>query len=870
MSNEEMDITQQDSQTCNILINPTFLRTHLYVGGEYSSKAEQKVGDVNAVCKDIEFGIKVNVTDVSTEEVIRSYTLTEEEQNTLFNLGTTKVVIGNEYTLKMLSKQLEDDYVYYKQDDKVYVVREIHLTPSLSHSTKMLVTTFDYPQTELESVEMLVNNELLDGSINYIQFTEVSEDNRYLVFNVEVAPTYELEFEVITNANDRFKQDRQVSVEKVVVASATEGQELTVVAGKKYIGYWGQETLFNFNASSLFYESAKLSIEYEEDAGREEDVLVNQGVKYTVNYDAKVTIELIPQIYSASTYVEYQGVRYSVTENYGANGELPIGELVNASGINIFEEYGIKVSSSSTTGKYYSGDEIRIKYELNAELADDFMVTVYNNETKLYEESTGEYIAKILDRDVEIKLEVQAVPDVVVLTTTYPKLEVGEIYALVNGDEKIKVEGEYTIINLINGDMLEVYIKEEIGFEFTGEYEHKAEICKAEESEGEGEWEGYKKIVMFSEGFELTKKGWYDLIFKQIPIEVEYKYYTVVPEVEEVLAGQGYTITADTTPIQKGTKVTLIKGEDNVGYRFDGYTYVSPKGEEGSKEFSLTEISDKEQEFSIDEEILRNLREEEGKLVLTVYVNYVRQYKYEYDYRCNSGEVRASVIGVSSGKAMQEGEYYDYGTKMQVRVETVDSKHYKINVEMTNAYGNEIFNTETIQAEEVEVVEGSVVNTNLGSVAGFGVVRELRSNEVIRLGVEVEKYDTILSQKLQKTLDEEAIGETTSLLNQGNGLFSLGDNIYYEIEGTHEYGTEIEVRIHVIMPEESTEQYYTLTGARVNGKEATIRKEGTSEIDGCGSEVYVLRYSLRGEIPTSMEVELDFVALYFVQVGVTE
>ncbi|MBQ7798683.1 MAG: hypothetical protein IJ371_06135, partial [Clostridia bacterium] len=172
--------------------------------------------------------------------------------------------------------------------------------------------------------------------------------------------------------------------------------------------------------------------------------------------------------------------------------------------------------------------------------------------------------------------------------------------------------------------------------------------------------------------------------------------------------------------------------------------------------------------------------------------------------------------------------------------------------------------------EEVEVVEGSVVNTNLGSVAGFGVVRELRSNEVIRLGVEVEKYDTILSQKLQKTLDEEAIGETTSLLNQGNGLFSLGDNIYYEIEGTHEYGTEIEVRIHVIMPEESTEQYYTLTGARVNGKEATIRKEGTSEIDGCGSEVYVLRYSLRGEIPTSMEVELDFVALYFVQVGVTE
>ncbi|MBO5910568.1 MAG: hypothetical protein J6Q15_03575, partial [Clostridia bacterium] len=91
-------------------------------------------------------------------------------------------------------------------------------------------------------------------------------------------------------------------------------------------------------------------------------------------------------------------------------------------------------------------------------------------------------------------------------------------------------------------------------------------------------------------------------MFEQVAIDIEFKYYAVSPSVEEdTNAGQGYTYSYEnfdkTTIIKEGSTIKLNRGVDNLGYRFDGYSYVAPKGVELSKEFDLTDISSTQQQF---------------------------------------------------------------------------------------------------------------------------------------------------------------------------------------------------------------------------------------------------------------------------------
>ncbi|MBO5910569.1 MAG: hypothetical protein J6Q15_03580, partial [Clostridia bacterium] len=408
----------------------------------------------------------------------------------------------------------DDTFLYYYQDDngnlKQYALRGLYIAYSLAHSTNKLVNTFDYPVESLADIPMSVNYDLLDWCINYEQFVEVSPSNRVLEFYIEVSPMATINFEIKTNENDRFKESRTVYVSDVPVATATEGLELSVL--NSYLGFVSEETLLNFIANDLYYSEAKLTIDYVDEklADSELNVSVNSNVRYMIIGDATITIELLPKTYQFDAVIEYNGTEYSTTQ---------YAEVTNASGINIFNEVnGIVIKNTiqnidPTTGTYYLGDVIHINYNLNEGLSDDFDVTVYCNGSKLnYDNNVNAYVAEFEGTDIKIVICVEAKAEVVTLTTNFNNKIIADIYGQVNNGEMIRVEdvkNNYKQFELVNGDVLNIYIKANVGYKFSENYVHKETLVNVTPVLGEGTYEGYLTFTMFATGFNLSQVGWY-------------------------------------------------------------------------------------------------------------------------------------------------------------------------------------------------------------------------------------------------------------------------------------------------------------------------------------------------------------------------
>ncbi len=888
---------QIEGQILQFIVDASFLRTYLYDleinNAPYETSAEQVFGDINAVCKDIEFDIRVDIKDLSTGTTIRTYTLADADlTNAIFTInGVTKVSIDNAYILDMLTKQDGDEYVYYYQDEVKYVLRNLYIMPSLSKSNKLLETTFDYPAGSFGSISMNVNHQLLDGSVNYTQFIQVDLSNRVITFCAEVAPTYILTLNIVTNEYDILKDKRQVLIENTLIASAEEikdenGNKDMVASQLKftnnndsmeYLGYWGQQTLFVFNANKTYYKSLKLT-----DADVEMHIGVNGNLRYSVTQTTTIIIELIPQTYSVDAYVVYQDVEYNTTDE-DKNGRKSLAKLTNASGIAIFAENGILISvdknnAGATTGVFYPGDKIYVAHTLNSAVAKDFNVSLYNNGVGPDNYVVGKGFEIMFGgQNIVLKIAVTPKIEAVTITSNMPEYEFGEIYVQVNTQEAVKVNGE-AVLELINGDQLTIYVKEAIAYEFTDKYTYSENGTKNNviTSEASGDYVGYKQFVLFEQtGFSTSQNGVYILIFKQLQIDIEFKYYEIIPQVQEVQAGSGYVAESDTAIIQKGSLITLINGIDTEGYRFVNYSYGAPMGE-GRKELELSELEDGKQQFTVDNTILEYIDQqakisnqestEETTLKLVIYINFIKQYKYEVNYELEHENAEKNVVcEIVDAEAypLIEGEYYDYGTEFKIIAQTEDTEHYRIEAIITNSEGSENI-TSTNRPDYL----ADIKETNKLNLAGFTVSKVFTSDYIIQLKAIAETYDTMLKLQMNKG---NAVDEVQVILpGQTEDMFKLTNTVYYTVDATHAYGSEVRVKIYVLNTPEvfDGEQYYVLKGATVNGNEFKIVGGTTGTVEGKACTVYHVQYNLTGaDLPMEQQLLINLNAMYYVKVN---
>jgi len=867
-----------EEQTSHILVNAGFLRKYLYLNIEgeaatqYSSNAQQVLCNVNASCGDIDFEIKVKVNLLTSNEIIREYLLEDAEENCIFTIKdesgarTNTINIDKSYTINMLSRKAEDTYLYYYQDNNQYALRNLYLAHSLSHSTNLLVNEFGYPVQAIDNINMNVTNELLDGSINYTQFIEVSNENRYLVFYVQVSPVVNITFESRNHEYEKNQESRAILINDIVVLNAEKGNEM--LSQGSYQGYEGQEILIKAVTNPNYYTNAELIVEYQDDQINEFDIIANSNIKYTIINSANIIVTFVPRIYTFTASVKYNNEEYGVGE-YGI--------IENASGVKIFDSaQGITIKADKdnidpTNGRYYYGDKVNITYKLNDVLKNDHTVTLYNSGIKMLKNTKGEYVAEFTGKDIQVDIIVDPKTEEVVLTTNMSNVYVAQIYAQVNDGDMEIVQDATTNgakkFTLINGDKINVYIKAKVGYRYTCKYEYNDVQNELTSTAGQEGYEDYIKVTLLAEGFDLSKSGWYYLIFEEIAIHVEFKYYVTVPTVQEAQVGENYTASSESKIIKEGSKVVLTKGQDKEGYRFVGYSYSAPQQIDGSKEFVFRKIDETQEEFVVEGDVIDYLEGvgiQNNKITLVVYVNYIKQYKIDYIYECDEALINITTKDLGN-KTVAEGEYRDYKTDIIIDVQAVDIEHYNIEIILDNG-SKETFNTETMDNAEFE--EDSVKLSNIGKLSGFKVRRELINDYKITIRIVAEKYDTQLVQKLYKEINKETNDESTNLIAKEQGVFHLYENIYYKVESSHNYGTEVKVTIFVLKPVDKDKQYYMLSKATLNGNELDIGYEGEGVQDNEDCYIYTLNYSLVGNnLPLVQTLDVEFNALYYVEIG---
>lgn len=858
-------------QTYNLELTPEFLQDHIY----YAEKDPYAVDDeeltIHAICQDILFDINVNVKDMETGKVIRTYTLSEETENLLFTIkdGLTKVSIDQAYDITMLSKRGGDSYVYYYQDidgddaDRQYAVLRLYIEHSSSHSTEQLVTKFSYPTDSLGSIAMAVNHSLLDYTINYSQFVEVKDVNRHLDFYIEVSPTIEISFE-----NQYDDRDAKIGTRKLTIM----GQEVVSSSGDgdleikgSYLGYVGQTVTFNATADATYYKEVELLID-----SNSKNMPLSADTSYKITQECTIDVMFIPKTYTYSIDCKYNQTLYENCREIDAvTGEEKWATIALADGTKIFYEINVAAvdGNKGTTPNYYYDDKLEVTAKLSTDIT-GFELNVYKNGIKLTG-NNGVYTATFTgDETTKILVEVIPQPENVVIKTNPDKEGVADVHVKINNGE-IKPLADYVSgIDLIDGDGLTVYVKSKLGYIFNNKYIKDDTTTDLTVKESE-DMSGYMEFQLFT-SYQATgvkgSKGTYFLQFDEVPIVAEFVYYSTTDEdvadagkntaVAQISTDPSYTETQVAT-FMPGAELKIINRVDNPGYRFLGYTYKQPMEVDDAVKLDST--------FTISEDIYDYLSIDypasiaDGKVSFKIYVNYINQYKITV----KTNSVSKTKIDLKTKieedeQPLSQNTYYDHGTLVIATLSTGRSKandveYYKFNVKI-----NEVGITETSSG-----VTG-VLKTNIGSLSGFTLTQDLVENMVIDITVTPEKYYTNLNEHLQysdKTEDKSSSLEDITELN-------LTSNVYYKVESEHYYGNNVKIYIYTAKPKNVGEWYYELDKIELNGVSHKFGQAVSEYIENVEFYKYEITYTLNSDCVPEPTLDIYYKAYYYVEVNI--
>lgn len=870
---ESIEDTNKD-QIYNLELTPEFLRNHIYYATNDPYAVDNAELTIHAICQAILFDINVNVKDMETGEVIRTYTLSEETDNLLFTLedNLTQVSIDQAYDIIMLNKRDGDSYAYYYQDidgdgtDTQYAVLRLYIEHSSSHSTEQMVTKFSYPADSLGSVSMVVNHSLLDYTINYSQFIEVKDVNRYLDFYIEVSPTIEIKFsDYIYDGNDAKIGARKLTIMGQEVASCSEDGDLEVKGS--YLGYVGQEVTFNAVADSTYYQGVRLMIAPPYNYLH---MPLSADSSYEITQACTIYVIFVPKTYTYTIDCKYDETLYANCRDV----DVVIGEerweaITLSDGTKIF--YDINVAdvdgNKGVAPNYYYGDKLEITAKLSTDIT-GFELNVYKNGIKLTG-NNGVYTATFTgDETTKILIEVIPQPENVVIKTNPDKEGVADVHVKINNGE-IKPLAEYgSGIDLIDGDGLTVYVKSKLGYIFKNQHIKDDVTTDLTVKESE-DMSGYVEFQMFTSYQAIGvkgSKGTYFLQFNEVPIVAEFVYYSTTDEdvadagkntaVAQISRDPSYTETSVET-FMPGAELKVINRVDNPGYRFLGYTYAHPMGVDGAVEL--------DSRFTISEDIYDYLSTDyptsiiDGRVRFKIYANYINQYKITV----KTNNVSKTKIDLKTKIEEDEGPlsqniYYDHGTLVIATLSTGrsnanDTVYYKFNVEI-----NGVSITETSSG----VTE--ILKTSANSLSGFTLTQELVENMVIDITVSPEKYYTNLQEHLEYS--DKTEDKSSSL--EGITELKLTDNVYYKVESEHYYDNNVKIYIYTAKPKNVGEWYYELDNIELNGISYTVGQPASEHVGGVEFYKYEITYTLNSDYAPNPILDIYYKAYYYVEVNI--
>lgn len=846
-------------------INVEYLKTWMYAGqsGGYSveyddGKDYQEIGLLYANSDTIEFDLRINILDENGNK-LETYLLSENSNGivALYSIdgadktAQSKLTVVNDYALTIVPSS-HNGYLCYRFDGKDYAIIKM----SLSGKSKVFVNKdYSFPTTVFEEGVFKFDSSTLSNLVSYSAGVVISSDNRTIDMNVDVATIFEIsagensEFAKIQDQKDRNKGSRKLVANTISIASA-EQNEMLQGNGNKAYAYYGQKIELWLEANEKYYSGGTIFVD-------DQDV-------YSVALQQATEIEITDNVVVVANFVPVT-LSYSVTLKYNDNSyyKSNMNEIVNLAGVQILSEYPTYTTINQNNEEVVDvvcDDILRLEFGLDnfnqAIFTDgklmDYSYLIYVNGTR-QQQSDNDIYSWTFDGNIDVTIEIVSnTGNVRVLSNIY---EASKIVVATSTGKKQTINQNTVSFDLTSGEKMTIYTKDNVGYRYVGVKFNDGNITTYLRRESTNEdylgWQTFDLITSYTNNF----AGTYEIVYEAQSIDIDLKYAINGEICEDDVAGTGYYTDKDKYVVSDYLTIYKPENGENEGYKFVGYSIQNATTVDvlqGGKS-QLTILMSDYADF---------LNEDEGNYSLTIYINFICQYRISIKLDGNdfgqtdvkltaNSDVLAQSTSASSmpivTKYLDQSDYSKQ--KFELKVKSKDTKNYhfvlKVNGEVLTAGDNYIVMK---VADTDDVYEGRYIfelNSNLEFTIQYMPRRYTITNTIYEIGDvdTLNKYLAGQEVELTETADSQLKLETKTDSSWANC-----------------YGTS-NTLIFTITEKEPAYTDFALLHIKINGIIQQVRVS-TTEKDGIKTYIYTIDYDIKDDV----NIEIVLKRVYGVEI----
>ncbi len=846
-------------------INVAYLKTWLYAGqtGGYSveydeGKEYQNIGLLYANSDTIEFDLRINIFDENSNK-LETYLLSEKPNGivALYSVdganqtAQSKLTVVNDYALTIIPKS-HNGYLCYQFEGKDYAI--INMT--LSGKSKIFVNKdYSFPTAAFEQGVFKFDSSTLSNLVSYSAGVVISSDNRTISMNVNVATIFEIsagedeEFAKIQDQKDRNKGSRKLVANTISIASAEQNEILKGNSNKAY-AYYGQKIELWLEASDKYYSGGTIFVD-------------NQDV-YNLALQQATEIEVTDNVVVIANFVPVT-LSYSVTLKYNDNSyyKSNMNEITNLAGVQILSEYPIYSTLNQNNEEIVDvvcDDILRLEFgtdNFNPEIFTDgklmdYTYLIYVNGTRQQLSDDNVY-SWAFDGNIDVIIEIISnTGNVRVLSNIY---EASEIVVVTSTGKKQTINKNTVSFDLASGEKMTIYTKDNAGYNYSGVKFNNGNLTTYIRRQSTNEeylgWQTFDIITSYT----TSAAGTYEIVYEAQNIDIDLKYAINGEPCEDNVAGTGYYTDKEEYVISDYLTIYKPENGENEGYKFVGYSIQNAT--------TADVLMDGKSQITIRmSDYTDFLNEDEGNYSLTIYINFICQYRIsikldgndfgQTDVKLSSnGDVIAQSMSASSlpivTKYLDQSDYSKQ--KFELKVKSKDTKNYhfivKANGEELTAGDNYIVMK---VADTDDVYEGRYI-FELNSNLEFAIKYMPREYTITNTIYEIADVDT-----LNKYLSGEEV-ELTKTVDSQLQIETKTDSSWANCYGTKN------TLIFTITEKEPAYTDFALLHIKINGVIQQV-KVSTKETDGIKTYIYTIDYDIKDDV----NIEIVLKRVYGVEI----
>lgn len=628
-----------DDYTIQCEFDATFLRTYVYANGVFDVSPTQDIGELRADAKLIEFDIKVLFKDINAGVTLQEYKISEKADSLIGISKTTRArSVTNKITLsaedeayvfdidenKLTTLGSDPDIYYvYNVDGTNYAIIGMYVNGKANVYSKI---SYDFPILSYDGIEFALDKATLSDLVEFSKGYPVSEGNRVINLAIQCAKVFEIKAVDSISAprpEDPKKKTRSLKAGpySTILARGDNGAAITSTGNVCY-AYENQEVIVWITAAKEYYKSAIVSSDQLDP--KEYELTFSDNLKITPKENISLDVLFDAKVKNYTVDLRYNEVTYKL-DDYAK-----IVSLSNESIIKI--KPTIKITGPAPAyevrdTKFYYNDILTLTLAENWLISSDYKYIVsLNGTSKSNALILGEkFTFTFYENDLNIVIDIS--PKTKAVEISLSDENGAEVIAKTNTGKEKKIEGTDTILDLMPGENLEIYFKENAGYKFT-RYTHGATQTTLNPSPVTGAESQYSYMFTLITNFTADRdSGTYQLVFEKIEYDVTLKYY-VHDEEQENSLGAEYEISGDTEFDETGkckisSTVYVKKTKDpDARYTFICYS-IGGHAETADKQILVDDDNDGSITIKPAEYIATVAND--GKLI--VYINYIRNYK---------------------------------------------------------------------------------------------------------------------------------------------------------------------------------------------------------------------------------------------------